>query len=173
MNKGIKIVFLDIDGVLNSQTFYVKRHENNPNKQSLTDEDEFDPAAVKNLNEITDKTGAKIVVSSSWRKSRTLEQLRDLFKRVGIAGEVIGKTPHLSFHHSTYSNSVPRGCEIKAWLEMNKDLLGCKIENLRYMILDDDSDMLYWQREAFHWCDNFTGLTPNIAYKAVRYLNRY
>lgn len=173
MSKGIKIIFLDIDGVLNSQSFYKIRYANKKEGQQFTYMDEFDQDAVKRLNAITDETGAKIVVSSTWRKSRTVGELRSLFKKVGISGKVIGKTPYLSYDSKDYSNSVPRGAEIKTWMEMNKGMLGCKIPSVRYVILDDDSDMLYWQRDAFFWCDNEFGLTNNIAYKVTNYLNRY
>ena len=48
-----KIIFLDIDGVLNS----VHNWPENLLHQSLTN----------NLKHIVDKTGAKIVLSSSWK----------------------------------------------------------------------------------------------------------
>jgi hypothetical protein len=39
------------------------------------------------------------------------------------------------------------------------------------VILDDGTDMLYWQRNNFFWCDPFCGLSPVVAYKAARFLN--
>jgi len=41
----------------------------------------------------------------------------------------------------------------------------------KYIILDDDSDMLYWQRNNFICIDGGPGLTENVAYKAIRMLN--
>ena len=38
--------------------------------------------------------------------------------------------------------------------------------------IDDDSDMLLWHRENYFQTDSYTGLTPNITYKAARFLNR-
>lgn len=71
-----------------------------------------------------------------------------------------------------YKYSVPRGCEIKAWLELNKEKLGDKMSKVKYVILDDDSDMLYWQREHLFLTDAYAGLTKNIAYRVINYLNK-
>ena len=55
----MKIIFLDIDGVLNSRIYDRKR-----NRDELTDIDETRLPLVK---ELVAATGAKIVLSSSWR----------------------------------------------------------------------------------------------------------
>lgn len=130
----------------------------------------FDPRCIDLLNYLTDKTGAKLVVSSSWRNGRTVEELQQLFKTVGITGTVIDKTPRLRFGHEGYEKSVPRGCEIKAWLEKNKGILGVKFSKAKYVILDDDSDMLLWQRENFLQVDSYCGLTYNVIEKAIHIL---
>jgi hypothetical protein len=174
----MKLIFLDIDGVLNNQLWYsssefkAKHDKFKDCSRKYHDEAQFDPRCVHQLNEITDKTKAKIVVSSSWRLGREVEELKSLFSDVGIKGEVIGKTPYLSFRTTEYNYSVPRGCEIKAWIEMNKDIIGDKISKINYVILDDDSDMLYWQRDKFLWVDPYSGLTHNTAYKAINILTR-
>ena len=62
-NKEIfdKVLFLDIDGVLNSSKFF----------DSLNDEDaswkEIDEEAVKMLQRIKEETDCKVVMTSSWR----------------------------------------------------------------------------------------------------------
>jgi hypothetical protein len=174
----MKLIFIDVDGVLNSQQWYTSDIYKNLKAENIEvyDEHQFCHWNVALLNKLTDETGAKLVVSSSWRKSRTVEQLKDLFKRVGITGEIIGKTPYLSFgcteeEYKEYAYSVPRGCEIKAWLEKNKGILGEKMELVKYVILDDDSDMLYWQRNKYLWVDPYCGITPNIVFKAKKILN--
>jgi len=169
-----KLIFLDVDGVLNNQIHYRSDYFQKNRDHEDHDFFQFDPECVGSLNYITDKTGAKIVVSSSWRKGRTVEELKDLFKRVGITGEVIDKTPILGFKvysGEEYHYSVPRGCEIKAWMEMNKDILGTKMSKARYIILDDDSDMLFWQRNNYIWVDSHCGITPNLTQKAINLLN--
>lgn len=165
----MKIVFLDIDGVLNHETWLVSKESRNADKSS--ESKWFNPRCVELLNDLTDATGAKIVLSSSWRKSATIVSLKELFKEVGITGELIDKTPVLYFTGlEDYKYSVPRGCEIKAWLETNKSILNSKISQVQYVIFDDDSDMLWWQRNHFLWVDPYSGLTPSLIYKAKRIL---
>jgi histidinol phosphatase-like enzyme len=160
----MKIIFLDIDGVLNSDTWYKKR------KTDFCIHEEFDPFLVQQLNQLIKDTKAKIVISSSWRKSHTLEEMQKLFKQVGIRAEIIGMTPVLKYANHTMS--VPRGCEILKWLQDNEGLLGTQVHNFKnYVILDDDSDMLYWQRNNFFLVDRYVGLTPNLVYRITNFLN--
>ena len=62
----MKILFLDIDGVLNTGQYNKYMIENN-----LNDFDEngsiFDPNAVDNLRLIIDCTNADVIISSTWR----------------------------------------------------------------------------------------------------------
>ena len=137
----MKIIFLDLDGVLNYEKFFLKRAKN----LQTWHERYFCESAVKRLNKITDETKAKIVFSSSHRfHFDSFQELKEGFKLAGVTGELIGITPRLRYENNSYS--VPRGCEIKAWIENNKGILGDK---LKYAILDDDSDMLYCQRKSF------------------------
>lgn len=61
-----KIIFLDIDGVLNTE----RQHDRCVN-EGITPVDgfgyAFDPIAVANLKRIVEETGADIVISSSWK----------------------------------------------------------------------------------------------------------
>ena len=62
----MKVIFLDVDGVLNSEDdLLIYRAKNNITGCILYEEVEDRP--LKLLKEIIDKTNAKIVVSSSWR----------------------------------------------------------------------------------------------------------
>ena len=161
----MKIIFLDIDGVLNYMSHFKSVKGKGEDKTYF-----FCKECVSRLNKITDKTGAKIVLSSTWRKGKTLEQLKDLFELVGITGELIGKTPTLYFEN--WSQSVPRGCEILHWIQENKGILGTNLLNWKdYVILDDESDMLYWQRKNLFQTDSSgIGLTDNMTYKIINFL---
>lgn len=173
----MKIIFLDIDGVLNNQLFYTEIDQATRFKQSKEDAPlgscDIDSRCIGLLNHIIDKTGAKVVISSSWRQGKTIEELTYILNYCGFIGEIIGKTPYLQFKSNleNYNYSVPRGCEIKAWIETNKDILGSKVLKLKYVILDDDSDMLYWQRDNYFLVDGYCGITPNLAYRVIRFLN--
>lgn len=163
------IIFLDLDGVLNHENYYVKRTKRS--MSNLWHERYFCPNTVKRLNQITDETNARIVFSSSHRtRFNTLASLKVNLKDAGITGEVIGSTPKLRYVDDTYS--VPRGCEIKAWMERNKGILGAKMTEVRYAILDDDTDMLYWQRNSFFCTKGKGGLTQAIANRVVKHLNK-
>lgn len=167
----MKIIFLDIDGVLNHQLWFAARKNEKVETDLDYDRSMIDPQKVELLNDLIDETKAKVVISSSWRKTHTKEQLQSLLESKGFTGEVIGLTPCLKFTGlEGYGYSVPRGAEIKAWLEINKSTLLDKMSKVPYVILDDDSDMLFSQRENFFWVDSYCGLTSNTIYKAKRFL---
>ncbi len=117
-----KIIFLDIDGVLNCGSWL---YANGPFGTTKGD-DKIDPAAVKRFNQIIEQTNAKIVVSSVWRIGETLESMKVIFDKHNIKGEIIGLTPNKGRY---------RGDQIQYWLD---DFDG-KID--LFVILDDDSDM--------------------------------
>ena len=169
----MKIIFLDIDGVLNHQIWFEKWHksEKRTDTEEQYNDSMIDPESVDLLNKIIADTDAKVVISSSWRKNNTIESMQTLLDKKGFKGEIIGLTPVLYFTGlKDYHYSVPRGNEIKAWLEINKGILGDKMSKVKYVIFDDDSDMLLWQRENYFWIDAYCGLTKNIIYKATRFL---
>ena len=137
-----KVIFLDIDGVLNSKKWFVN---NNFRKQKF----EIDPDAVKLLNHVIRKTDAKIVISSTWRMGREINWFRYMFNEIQLYGNVVGKTR--SFNHNKCT--IPRGTEIEDYC---KECYGypsyfeehpSRLKS--YVILDDDSDMLYNQKDNF------------------------
>lgn len=143
----MKLIFLDFDGVLNSEAFYVKRNADAYNTIYVPKDypfSEFCPEAIENLNSLIEQTGANIVVSSTWRIGKTTEQLQSMLEKVGFKGCVIGKTPMMR------KASIFRGNEIHRWIADSTELIGKNShEFYSYVILDDDSDMLYWQRNNF------------------------
>ena len=187
----MKIIFLDIDGVLNHEKWYERRYENIDMGLVVSEypKYEFDPNSVECLNWLTDATNAKIVVSSTWRLGRTVEELQELLKSVGVTGEVIGKTPSFDapsgydWSGGKPGYTIPRGCEIAYWLdqqdfkrinwsiEVQKEYAEkSKVSN--YIILDDDSDMLYNQREHYFKTTTLSGLDVEISKKAILFLNK-
>ena len=157
-----KLIFLDIDGVLNNSAMNHSTELFNEINSIDTIHGRLSPINIANLNCITDTTDAKIVISSSWRILSDLDEMRDILANAGVTGDIIDFTPELS-------GDTLRGNEIYRYIKDNYSWITEK--NLRYIILDDDSDMLYWQRNNFFWCDPFCGLSPGVAYKAARFLN--
>lgn len=166
-----KIIFLDIDGVLNSELWFTSEKYKKLPQSTLFEYkvSDFDPKSVEFLNHLVAETNATIVISSSWRKSTSMDLMLSLLKHVGFKGIVDGYTPTL-YTNGKYG-SIPRGCEIEAYLQKyykDKDR-----GSYQYIILDDDSDMLLHQQENYFRVDAYCGLTPNVVYRAIRFLNKY
>jgi len=163
----MKIIFLDIDGVLNV-------YSNNHDKYGS----QFHKHLVENLGYVIDSTKAKIVISSSWRHSG-LKTMKDMWKDRKLPGEVIDIT--INCHQLIqdgkfeFYDEVDRGHEIQDWLDTHPE-----VEN--YVIFDDDNDMLKSQRDNFVRTANNTnhedcvdmgyGLTKICAEKAIKILNK-
>lgn len=82
------VVFLDIDGVLNS----VASRKRYP----AGDERKFiDPDAVKRLNAIAEATGCVFVLSSMWRVGAGLVRTREMLAAAGFTGKIVDETPLL------------------------------------------------------------------------------
>jgi hypothetical protein len=111
----MKVIFLDIDGVLNhggARGFTAGTHG-------------LDPACVDMLQALVKRTGVQLVLSSSWRHSESAKaQLRE----AGL--KWIGETPRFAY--------AERPEEIDAWLRLHP-----KVE--QYAIIDDDHSMFPWQ----------------------------
>ena len=68
----MKIIFLDVDGVLNSQNYLL----NSNNKISNS----INPKKITLLKELVDETGSNIVVTSAWRLSKNFQILKNVFQ---------------------------------------------------------------------------------------------
>lgn len=155
----IKIIFLDVDGVLNSQIMYENRED------IISGKGKISKKCLDILNHIIEKTNAKIVLSSTWRSD---EDIKEYFYSIGLKGEIIGKTPHMNF------KGAVRGIEILEWLKDNREIIKCNYHEFNsYVILDDDSDMLLWQANNFYRVDAYCGITPNLAYRVINFLNSF
>lgn len=166
-NNELKVIFLDIDGVLNSERFYTeksqpeRRHwaqQHGFNKDEQSALANIDPLAIELLNDIIDKTDAEIVVSSTWRSDPNLSYKLSF---MGLKKPIYGITP--------YDKSRHRGTEIKEWIDYYKD---DENVNLKYVIIDDDTDMLEKQKPFFFKTDSMEGLTEEIADDIIMSLNR-
>jgi len=169
----MNIAFLDFDGVLNN--IKMKRQSSRGCSRRIQgrppnyDEIEpcgceqivqhFDRANVEQLNELVEKTQAKIVLSTSWRKIYDVPSLGHVLEEVGFKGEVVDETPDLpndeQWKDSTrgrfWIDRIQRGHEIGEWLLRHPEVTNC-------VILDDAIDM--WQLTFCHVQTNdMVGLT--------------
>lgn len=120
----MKIIFLDIDGVLNSLTSAIS------NKRS------YSPAglskdAIGLLKFVVEHTDAKIVISSTWRSFGSNEWFIGLFEAYGWH-----RPPIIDRTRPNKSKEI-RGDQINDWLSDNN------VEN--YICIDDDSDFYDYQ----------------------------
>ena len=155
----MKVIFLDIDGVLNYTQWYVD--DRNPGNLD-GEEGDLDPLCVNRIINICNNTGAKVVISSDWRISWYGTQLR--LGRMGLdENYILDKTPERiwinipGFDHS-------RGAEINDWLEMHPE---CE----KYVIIDDRTDFKDNQQPFFIHVNPFVGFTDENMNKAIDLLN--
>lgn len=161
----MRVIFLDIDGVLNSMDWYKRRTRVKSKTWDEYHAQEFDPVALALIKRVISETGAKVVLSSTWRLSK--EGVK-FIKGLGI--DILDVTPHLPRPTSTSVEYCERGKEIQAWIEKNIEDRGEVVD--RYVIIDDDTDMLPEQQEQFFNTDNRFGLTEPIAKEIIWYLKK-
>ena len=155
----MKIIFLDIDGVLNSRDYDRRR--------DWTTLSDIDETRVPFIKQIVDATGAVIVLSSTWRMHWESDRAKCsadglyVIETLGKYGvEIYDKTPDLG-HHAN------RPEEIKQYL----DEFGEDVES--FVIIDDY--MYGWGKLS----DNFVrtdpygslGIDESTAERAIKILN--
>ena len=150
-----KILFLDFDGVLNTE-----HYQGLLQYQSSPWQDEygafFDPKAVKQLKRIIDATDADIVVESSW-KYLGLDAMKELWEVRNLPGTIIDITPSLLGKN--------KGVEIASWLSKYAK------QDIRYVIIDDEYVILDSQLPHFILTNPYEGITEEQANRAISILN--
>lgn len=150
-----KYIFLDFDGVLNTEQFQAELAiEGKPCKDIYGPL--FDPRAIKQLSYIIKMTGAKIVITSSWRFIHSLKVLQQMWIERGLPGMVYSTL-------TTENSTKARGEEIMIWLHGNDN---------RYVILDDEYDFDTKQQDYVIITNSIRGLSQKDAEKAIEILNR-
>lgn len=153
--KKYKVLFLDIDGVLNDEEMY----ELDPSKYNPAYP--IDRRKPHLINYIVNQTGCKIVITSSWRIDGK-DKLNKEFAPYGLP-EIFDTTPYLWGKEP--DEHLSRGNEIQTWLDNHKE------EVLNYAILDDESDFLETQLKHHVQTDTYTGLTSEDSDRIIEILN--
>lgn len=170
-----KFVFLDIDGVLNNDEVLASNRL--LKHQAFMNDDRvgmyramIGDELLQRLKRLLDATGAEVVLSSSWRSQRPdaspMLAIKQALAEIGYTLRDI--TPE-------GGSGCVRGNEIRMWLQeycSSLYTLGDKHfpPDPPYVILDDDSDMLLWQKDHFVHTDTRIGLTEYDVNKAINIL---
>lgn len=147
-----KIIFLDVDGVLNRR---------------VLGEPQICPECCRNLNDILEATGAMVVVSSSWRYQilrgdHTNESWAKQFHDHGAERLTVIDTIDADRGHYT------RGKLIRLWLALKRGEFGVR----QYCVIDDeDYDIGTYHVTRFIQTDPRVGLTASDAARAIQILN--
>lgn len=145
MGNKMKVLFLDIDGVVNKQENY-----NPAIKDNLYPIDSYCAFLV---GRIQLQTGCEVVLSSSWRYHPESRQ--------NVSERVVGLFDVTPTHMPPDST---RGDEINAWLFVHPEVT-------KYAILDDDMDFYVDQAPNFFKTTFEDGLTDEIAEAVIKHLN--
>jgi hypothetical protein len=135
----MKVIFLDIDGVLNCD------RTPNPRKFPYV----IDPTLLTRFNKLLERTGAKVVLLSSWR-----------LDPIGLLA-----AQHFGLAFIDVSPDMPKKArrdEILAWLAQHPQVR-------RYAVIDDEDDELDGLPLFQPSCK--TGITADIVKSVERYLN--
>lgn len=153
----MKVIFLDVDGVLNGEQFYNQCWDKYGYKDAVM-QMVLDQQCLLRLFYIVNKTGAEVVLSSSWRVNhRSFAMVRDQLNFYKIS--VYGCTPN---------NHKSRGEQVTEWLRANPGVE-------EYVVLDDDDgDFSIRQLHDAHYIQtDFTlGLSDATMNAAIRVLLR-
>jgi hypothetical protein len=133
-----KVLFLDIDGVLNSNVYY---------KYLYKPEDggsRFDPYCVILVKKLVEEFSLKVVISSTWRDGSLKRLVKEL-----------NENDFMDYLHEDWLTPVvrpaSRGKEIGLWLDNHPEVK-------EYIILDDNENLLDHQFSSFVKTSNYLGM---------------
>lgn len=156
----MKVLFLDIDGVLNDHSVAATR--------GISQYCGIQGDKVALLNQVTDKTGCKLVLSTAWRymihnEAMTLRGFEYMLITHGLSGDIIGLT------REDRNDGDDRGSQIMDWLIANGNDIGAN----EYVILDDLDLNLSKFGSKFVQTNGDRGLTQEDVDKLVEILNEF
>jgi len=171
-----RYLFLDIDGVLNTNRYsdYLIDHDEDYNDEYGAI---FDPEAVENLACIIKNVPElKIIISSTWR-FKGWDYMNRLWEKRCLPGTIHSFTPELEvvcfvdkINRKDTTSVYPygtRGLEINEWLRQNA---GINPLMYKYVIIDDETDLLLKQRENLILTDPYYGITKEDVVKSLEIL---
>lgn len=176
--KKVNVLFLDIDGVLNSPKWQKLLYHESELKGRSTRSQEFDPVNIRIVNQLCHRYDIHLVISSTWR---SLENIETVLQVGGISGKFFdlqdltrdpsekSYRPIPMLENETFCDfrermgtittttlsgvGGHRGKQIEDWFSK----FGMYVD--KWAILDDESDMLENQLSNFVQTDFYNGIT--------------
>lgn len=128
----MRVLFLDIDGVLNSDPFWFEKINQHGRMEALHNPHlVVQGELVQRLQGLLDQVEVKVVLSSNWRLGIGLKATEEALRKHGFTHSLYDQTPIL--YPEKMSKYVTRGEEINKWLSLHE------VDN--YAIVDDREDM--------------------------------
>lgn len=169
----MKIIFLNIDGVLNTgdniKGLFELWKARNPGIGELSAEDAikmkdgiymdkygelFDERSVRWLDFIVKRTESKICIISNWRLDTDLTAM---WAERNLPGSIIGETPNINHQYPAQ--------EIEMWLQDHPDLYS-------YVIIDASDNYPSSMKDRLVAVNNYFGLTYPAAEAAIGLLEK-
>lgn len=152
----MKVIFLDIDGVVNCYD----TKERAPSKVVGVEQ-----RLITHIKEIVDATGAKLVLSSTWRKDWAFDLLDGIDWR--YLRDEFAKQDLYFMDYTPSRRDSHRGEEIKEWLESTE----YDIES--YVVIDDEMFDI-WDLHDGHMVQTsaMTGIKPGAVKMAIEILSK-
>ena len=189
--KKIKLIALDMDGVVNSyqhsKNWLLQHYNLEREKDKISDADtirervkkmyeeqfcNFEqyifPELAERITKICKQTDCYILWSSTWRKLeryKSIEKAREMFNRRGLPGnKLISYTPIIGMSW----NGHCRGSEISSWIRDNT-----QYEVIKCAVIDDRYDAGYNlpSNAKFFQIDEYVGITEENVESIIQYLN--
>jgi len=152
---SMKIIFLDIDGVLNTcrwEELCLAENVDLEDRFGIT----FDKISITNLKTIIDSTHAAIVIHSTWKLQHNVEWFVEMWKARKLPGMIYSVTPSIAPYYNKQE-------EVAMWLRQHP-------YTSQYVILDDEKEFDGSLSEHHVLINGIYGITTSDAEKAIQLL---
>lgn len=171
MAEKNSFIFLDFDGVVNTENYQMRLTRSNKQRKDKYGP-VFDPDTVHRLGRIIKATGAKVCLISSWGYEGE-EKMKALWKGRNMPGELIAvccnmfwTRPEINVEYvePSLDMMVGKGRDILSFLSHIQG-------EYSYVILDDVPDFLPEQEAHYIQINPKTGITDDDAIRAIHILS--
>lgn len=171
MAEKNSFIFLDFDGVVNTENYQMRLTRSNKQRKDKYGP-VFDPDTVRRLGRIIKATGAKVCLISSWAYEGE-EKMKALWKERDMPGQIFAiccNMPCFELEINPKNNEpslermVGKGRDILSFLSHVQG-------EYSYVILDDIPDFFPEQESHYIQINPKTGITDDDANRAIRILS--